>query len=39
MTNVVSVAEWYSTVNPAAWDRPNSLQRGRQIRGGLQIRF
>lgn len=39
MTNVVSVAEAYSTANPAAWQRPNSLQRGRQIRGGLQMRF
>lgn len=39
MTSVVSVAESYSTANPAAWARPNALQRGRQIRGGLQIRF
>jgi len=39
MTNVVSVSEAYSTANPAAWGRPNSLQRGRQIRGGLQVRF
>jgi len=39
MTNVVSVAEAYSTGNPAAWARPNALQRGRQIRGGLQMRF
>jgi hypothetical protein len=39
MTNVVSVAESYSTGNPAAWARPNALQRGRQIRGGIQMRF
>jgi hypothetical protein len=39
MTNVISVAEAYSTANPAAWGRPNSLQRGRQIRGGVQVRF
>ena len=39
MTNVVSVSESYSTGNPAAWARPNALQRGRQIRGGLQMRF
>ncbi|HEY7171274.1 MAG TPA: carboxypeptidase regulatory-like domain-containing protein [Vicinamibacterales bacterium] len=39
MTNVVSVSEAYSTANPAAWARPNALQRGRQIRGGVQMRF
>ena len=39
MTSVVSVAESYSTGNPAAWARPNALQRGRQIRGGLQMQF
>ena len=39
MTNVVSVSESYSTGNPAAWARPNALQRGRQIRGGVQVRF
>jgi hypothetical protein len=39
MTSVVSVAEAYSTANPAAWARPNALQRGRQIRGGVQMRF
>jgi len=39
MASVVSVAESYSTGNPAAWARPNALQRGRQIRGGLQVRF
>ena len=39
MTNVVSVSEAYSTANPAAWGRPNALQRGRQIRGGVQMRF
>jgi len=39
MTNIVSVAESYSTGNPAAWARPNALQRGRQVRGGLQMRF
>jgi hypothetical protein len=39
MASVVSVSESYSTGNPAAWARPNALQRGRQIRGGLQVRF
>ena len=39
MTNVTSVSESYSTGSPAAWRRPNGLQRGRQIRGGLQMRF
>ncbi len=39
MTNVVSVAESYSTGNAAAWARPNALQRGRLMRGGLQVRF
>jgi hypothetical protein len=39
MTNVVSVSEAFSTANPAAWSRPNALQRGRLIRGGLQMRF
>jgi hypothetical protein len=39
MTNVVSVSEAYSTWNLAAWSRPNALQKGRQIRGGLQMKF
>ena len=39
MTNVVAISESYSTGNTAAWARPNALQRGRLIRGGLQMRF
>ena len=36
MASVLSVSESYSTGNPAAWARPNALQRGRQIRAGCR---
>ena len=39
MSNVVTVQESYGANNGGNWLRPTSLQRGRNIRFGLQMRF